>query len=233
MNKLNQQRIILAIAGVAVAAVVLVIGSQILAVSPSSASPYARFETIPHERLEDGGFILGDPEAPVTVVEFADFACPHCQEYSTAMEEFIDEFVATGKARLEYRMFISAADPVYGPYTARLAECAAEQRPEAFWAAHDVLFEIGRAQGRFNDQTARTLADRLGLNYSGLLTCAQDASQHEFDQRLGISLNVQSTPTLMLRYGDGSPQFVSVGSQTYNRGPVPYNLLQTIIEGAQ
>lgn len=233
MEKLRQQPLILAVIGVALLAVIFVIGSQILAVTPSSASPYTRYESIPQERLEDGGFVLGNPEAPVTVIEFADFACPHCQEYSVAMERFIDEFVATGKARLEYRMFVSAADPVYGPYTARLAECAADQKDGAFWAAHDVLFEIGRAQGRFNDQTARTLADRLGLNYSELLTCAQDASQHEYDQRLGVSLDVQSTPTLMLRFGDARPQFVTVGAQTYNRGPVPYQLLQTIIQGAQ
>src|SRR5215207_4842489 len=33
------------------------------------------------ERLSDGGFIIGDPDAPITIVEFADWACPHCQDY--------------------------------------------------------------------------------------------------------------------------------------------------------
>jgi protein-disulfide isomerase len=38
----------------------------------------ARYEGIPFERLEDGGFVLGDPAAPITIVEFADFLCSHC-----------------------------------------------------------------------------------------------------------------------------------------------------------
>ncbi len=233
MKNLTQRRITIIIGAIAVVAVVLVIGSQILAVNPSSGSPYARYEGVPQERLPDGGFVVGDPDAPVTVVEFADFACPHCQQYAGEMERFIDDYVIPGKARLEYRMFISAADPTYGPYTAKLAECAAEQREDAFFPAHDVLFEIGRARGRFNEQTARTLADRLELNYSELLSCAADANQTEVDQRMGVQLNVQSTPTLMIRVGDSAPQFINAGPQTFNRGPVPYNILQAVVESMQ
>ncbi len=233
MNQLKQNRPLLIVAAVAVVAVILIVIWQLLAVAPSSSSPFVRYEAINQTRLEDGGFVMGNPEAPITIIEFADFACPHCQDYSPAMHDLVDEFVATGKAKFEYRMFISAADPTYGPYTAQLAECASEQVGGGFFAAHDVLFEIGRARGRFNEQTARTIADRLGLNYSQLLDCAQDADQYEFDQRMGVNLEVQSTPTIMMRYGDSAPQFITIGSQTYNRGPVPYNILQAVIEGAQ
>jgi protein-disulfide isomerase len=233
MAQLRNNRPLLIVAVVAIVAVVLIVVWQLLAVAPSSSSPFARFEAIPQERLADGGFVLGNPEAPITVIEFADFACPHCQEYSPAVHDLIDEFVATGKAKLEYRMFISAADPTYGPYTAKLAECASEQVDGGFFAAHDVLFEIGRARGRFNEQTAKTISDRLGLDYSALLGCAQDADQYEFDQNMGVNLGVQSTPTIMVRYGSGEPQFITIGSQTYNRGPVPYNVLQAVIAAAQ
>lgn len=233
MAKLTQNRPLLIVAAVAVVAVVAVIVWQLVGVAPSTDSPFARYAEIPQNRLADGGFVLGSPDAPITVIEFADFACPHCQEYSVVIHQMVDEFVATGKAKLEYRMFISAADPTYGPYTAKLAECASEQVEGGFFAAHNVLFEIGRARGRFNEQTARTIADRLGLDYSRLLNCAQNASQYEFDQRMGINLGVQSTPTIMVRYGSGDPEFISVGSQTYNRGPVPYNILQAVIQSAQ
>ena len=233
MNQLKQNRPLLIVAAVAVVAVVAIVVWQLLAVAPSNSSPFTRFEAIPQERLADGGFVLGNPEAPITVIEFADFACPHCQEYSPVIHNVIDEYVAAGQAKFEYRMFISAADPTYGPYTAKLAECASEQVDGGFFAAHDVLFEIGRARGRFNDQTARTIADRLGLNYSQLLDCAQDADQYEFDQNMGINLGVQSTPTIMVRYGSSDPQFITIGSQTYNRGPVPANVLEAVIAAAQ
>ncbi|MBZ0303306.1 MAG: DsbA family protein [Anaerolineae bacterium] len=234
MEAIKQRRIqIILIAGIAVLAAVIVIGSQILTNSPSSGSPFARYANIPQERLPDGGFLLGSADAPVTLVEFADFACPHCQEYAPEIERFVDEFVASGKAKLEYRLFISGADPTYGPYTARLAECAAEQNPDSFFPAHDVLFQIGRAQGRFNDQTARTLADRLDLNYSALLNCADKADQFQADGNLGVSLGVQSTPTLMIRFGDAKPQFIQVGGQTYDRGGVPYGILKAIVDSVQ
>jgi protein-disulfide isomerase len=233
MNQLKQNRPLLIVAVIAVVAVVLVVVWQLLAVAPSNSSPFARYEAIPQQRLADGGFVLGNPDAPITVIEFADFACPHCQDYSPVIHNIIDKYVASGQAKFEYRMFISAADPTYGPYAAQLAECASEQVDGGFFAAHDVLFEIGRARGRFNDQTARTVADRVGLNYSELLNCAQDADQFQFDQNMGINLGVQSTPTIMVRYGNGDPQFITVGSQTYNRGPVPANVLEAVIAGAQ
>lgn len=233
MELLKQNRTLAIIVGSLVGVVVVVAGVLVITGSSPAASPYARYENIPHERLEDGGFVLGNPDAPITLVEFGDFACPHCQAYSVETERFIDEYVLTGKARFEYRMFISGADPTYGPYTARLAECAATQRDGAFWPAHDVLFGIGRAQSRFNERTARALADRLELNYSDLLDCAEDAGQVDFDVRLGDSLNVQSTPTMMIRFGDSDPQFISDGVQTYDRGGVPYPVLQAVVESLQ
>jgi protein-disulfide isomerase len=187
---------------------------------------------IPFERLPDGGFVLGSPDAPITIVEFADFACPHCQDYSVTMQRFVEKYVATGMARLEYRMFISAADPVYGPYTAQLAECAEEQRDGAFWPAHDILFELG-SRARFNDTTARTLADRLDLNYSELLSCAGSASQYQTDIRVGQAAGIQSTPSVMVRFGEGAPQFIRAGETVFNRGPVPYDLLEQVVLAAQ
>lgn len=233
MNQLKQNRPLLLVIAAAIVAVIAIVVWQLLAVAPSNTSPFARYQAIPQTRLADGGFVLGNPEAPITIVEFADFACPHCQEYSPVMHDVIDQYVVTGQAKFEYRMFISAADPTYGPYTAQLAECASEQVEGGFFAAHDALFEIGRARGRFNEQTARTVADRVGLNYSQLLDCAQNARQFQFDQNMGINLGVQSTPTIMVRYGNGNPQFITVGSQTYNRGPVPANILGAVIAAAQ
>gem|GEM_PF-6126817 len=39
------------------------------------------FASLPQSRTEDGGFVVGKPEAPITIVEFVDYACPHCQTY--------------------------------------------------------------------------------------------------------------------------------------------------------
>jgi protein-disulfide isomerase len=221
----------LIIAVIAVVAVVVAVVAVLLLNNRPTTSTES-YADIPHSRTSDGGFVLGDPEAPLTVIEFADFACPHCQDYHPTITQFIEENVRTGKAKFEYRMFISGADPVWGEYTAKLAECAAEQQDGGFWPAHSVLFEIG-SRGRFNEQTARTLSDRLGLNYAELLNCAGEADQVNTDVQLGTSLGVASTPTIMVRLGDAAPQFITVNGGTYNRGPVPYDVLQGVVNNNQ
>lgn len=190
------------------------------------------YGAIPQSRTADGAMVLGNPDAPITIIEFADFACPHCQDYTSTTHRVISDYVVTGQAKFEYRMFITGADPQFGPYVSQLAECAEAQEEGAFWPAHDTLFSLG-SQGRFNATTSRTLAERVDLNYSELLNCAESASQYITDQQLGSALGVQSTPTIMVRYGDGAPQFINLNGNSYSRGGVPFNVLQTVIEDAQ
>jgi protein-disulfide isomerase len=229
-----QQRNLLLIGGIIIAAVLVAVIAIVVSNTGNITGSASGYDSLHKERLADGGFILGDPNAPITVVEFADFACPHCQTYSATMHQFIEDYVTAGKARFEYRMFISAADPTYGPYVAQLAECADTLEPGSFWVAHDVLFELG-SRGRFNQQTARTLADRIGLGdrYSELLSCASNASQYTTDVRLGTSLGVQSTPTVMIRIGDSRPQFIEAGGRTWDRGPVSYEILRAVVDSFQ
>ncbi len=228
----NQQRSILIIAVIVAAAVIVAILAIMISNNSIPTASSSTYNDVPKSRTEDGGYVLGNPDAPVTIVEFADFACPHCQDYAGQMAKFIEGYVLTGQARFEYRMFISAADPTYGPYTAQLAECTDTLKPGTFWSSHDILFELG-SRARFNETTARTLADRVGVNYSELLGCAQDADQFSKDMQLGTSVGVKSTPTIMVRLGDAAPQFINSGGQTWDRGPVPYELLVAVVEGYQ
>jgi protein-disulfide isomerase len=219
----GQQRTILIVGIIAVIAVIIAVIAIVISNNGAPTASGTSYSTVPQERLDDGGFVLGNPEAPVTIVEFADFACPHCQAYFSTTQRFIDEFVVTGKARFEYRMFISGADPVHGTYTAQLAECAGTMQDGGFWTAHDILFELGN-RGRFNTTTARTLADRMGLSYSDLLSCAQDAKQYTVDMNLGEQLGVRGTPTVMVRINDEMPQVLPNES---------FESLKAIVESVQ
>lgn len=184
------------------------------------------YEGIPQERLADGGFVLGDPDAPVTVVAFEDFLCPACQDYKPTVDRFIEEFVATGQARFEYRFF-----PTQGPnaiYAAQTAECADVQREGTFWRAHDELFAMA-SRGVRDERMSRELADNLDLNYSELLQCIRDdAEQYRIDQALGTRSQVSGTPAIRIRYGDSAPQIVP----GFERGGMSFEALRNTVLGA-
>lgn len=220
----NQQRYLIFGGVIAVVAVVAV--AAILVSNTSGTVQGARFDyaSMSPERLEDGGFIIGDPDAPITVVEFADFMCSHCQSYKSTMEQLIEEHVATGNARFEYRLFPTVDRQ---GFTHGLAECAAEDDPVNFWVAHDILFDIAP---RWNQESGQEFADRMGLNYGELLNCVREADQFMTDAQLGQRAGVTGTPAIRIRLGDES-QLRPIGAN--ERGAVPYNLIEAAILQAQ
>ncbi|MCY4024644.1 MAG: thioredoxin domain-containing protein [Anaerolineaceae bacterium] len=188
------------------------------------------YDSIPQLRGEDGAFILGDPAAPVTIIEFSDFLCPACQRYHETLRQLIQDYVVTGQARFEYRMF-PVIDTVASPLVASLVECSEEQIPGSFWHAHDLMFELVSAG--FHGLTHFTFASRAGLDYEELGICINEtANQVVVDSELAQELGVSSTPTLMLRYGDGDMEFIRDQNGNRAQGGLPYFILESIVREA-
>jgi protein-disulfide isomerase len=226
MNAQTQRQRVLITIGVMVAVAIVAAGAMIVLSSRNTtSSPPVDYSQIPQSRTEDGAFVLGNPEAPITVVEFADFLCPHCQEYKPTINQFIQEYVVTGKAKLEYRMFPTV--DVTG-YASQLAECVEELKPGSFWEGHDTLYQLTSASRFDPNTTPRLFAERMELDYGKLLECAQDARQIQTDAQFGQSLGVSGTPAVLVRYGDSAPTWV--GGQT--RGALSYEALQLVVETA-
>lgn len=100
--------------------------------SSVSDDPY-----VPVERTAVNGKSWGLPDAPVKIIEFADFQCPFCRAFSRDTELLLeDEFIATGEVQFSFHDFA-----FLGPESTRAseaAECAADQ--DRFWDYHDLLF---------------------------------------------------------------------------------------------
>lgn len=214
----------LLLGGVAVVAVIAVIAVIVISSSRPAASA-DKYAGVVQERTEDGAYVLGDPDAPITIVEFADFMCPHCQSYKSTIDRLIEDFVLTGKARFEYRM-LPAVDPTFSIQTAQLVQCADMLKPGSFFYAHDVMFEL-TSSTRFGSTTARTFAERVGVEYGALLTCTNDADQVFTDQEVASRNGVQGTPGVMVRYNNGPLQWIS---GTPSRGAPTYEALAGLIE---
>lgn len=87
------------------------------------------------ERTAEGGYRMGNPNAPVKLVEYAAFTCPHCRDFAaTGNQPLRDEFVKSGRVSWEFRPFLlSGADVA----PSLLAEC---QGPGAFFTLAEELF---------------------------------------------------------------------------------------------
>ncbi len=179
-------------------------------------------------RRADGAFVLGDPEAPLTIVAFEDFFCPHCQHYTETVRQFIDAYVRSGKANFEFRMY-PLANPQYSTTAAKVAECVAAQDLGQFWDAHDLLFQFA-ATNNVSDMAA-TIAGLLALDASALDECLDRSMQFLVDIHAGQSAGVSGTPAIRARASGGELQIVYIGEQPQDRGGLPFDVLAALAEG--
>ena len=224
-NNQQQMLIIGAIVAAAILAVIILI-----ALSGRSNPTNIDFSSLAKSRSAEGGFVIGDPNAPITIIEFADYACPACHNYLSTVEQFINEFVVTGQAKFEYYVFPTAGGAATA-FAGGIAECADEVQPGAFWTAYS-RFNALSLEGRYQD-APRILSNELGLSYSDLLTCQQESTLVSAGVSLGQSLQVSGTPAVRVRFGDSAPTFITYAGQTYDRGGVPIDVLRAVVQSAQ
>lgn len=185
---------------------------------------------LPQSRSEDGGFVLGDPDAPVTIIEFGDWACPHCQSYREVIEPTLLEFLLSGEVNFEFRIFPTAGG-LTTVFAGQIAECADDQIEGGFWQSHAILYQLALAHKFEEASIAESIASALDLEKDDLLDCALEAEQVLIDTQLGYSLGISGTPGIMVKYEDSTPQFIVIGRRSYVTGGVPADVLIEVIEG--
>ncbi|HRF99221.1 MAG TPA: thioredoxin domain-containing protein, partial [Aggregatilineales bacterium] len=154
----------------------------------------------------------------------------HCQEYKDTVDRLIEEFVVTGKARVEHRLVGNNADSIG---YAQLTECATEQTdPLTAWQAMDLLFEYSTTRRLSANDAGRELATALQLNYARLLECTVTSDQYEIDGQLARSAGTTGTPAVRVRFVGDAVSVVQLISPQYEGGGVDFATLSRIIEDA-
>jgi len=159
--------------------------------------------TLPTGRTEDGAFYLGSEDAPVTIVIFEDWYCPHCQNYKPTVDQLIETYVSSGQARYERRIFPTAG----GDNTTVLGqwiECAAEEYGANYFIANNILYRILMEGAVLPTQAGWRMAEELGLSAEKLEVCAKTATQVDIDLLYAYELGVNGTPSVWIRYADGA-----------------------------
>lgn len=158
-------------------------------------------------KLTSRDVVLGDANAPVTLIEYADYQCPFCGRFfSDAEKQIRDNYVKSGQVKMVYRNF-----QFLGPEStaaAGAAGCAADQNQ--FWAYHDALYTMklgdeakggGENDGFYNHNLFMKIAGDLKLDTNAFGTCIDSnkyISQVQQDTAGGQSVGVNSTPTSFL-----------------------------------
>jgi protein-disulfide isomerase len=82
---------------------------------------------------------LGNAQAPVTIIEFADFECPYCRDLANVLEkQVLTE--QSDHIRIIFKHFPIPIHP-WAKTAAEMAACVALQKPSEFWEVHDYFFE--------------------------------------------------------------------------------------------
>ena len=156
------------------------------------------------------GVERGDPNAPITILEFGDFQCPSCQQFATFVKPQIDlAYVDTGIARFVFHDYPIVSAHRYAFLAARAARCALDQGSEYFWPFHDQLFSHQSTWSLSQSPPTNafeTYAATIGLEVDDFANCL-DSDRHadvvSSNMRLGIELGVSGTPTVFVSKGGG------------------------------
>lgn len=147
---------------------------------------------------------LGDPEAPVTVIEYASFTCPHCATFHQGpYRQLKADFIDTGKINFIYREVYFDR---FGLWASLMARCAG---PDKFFGITDLLYSSQSTWSRAGGGDPAMIADELrkigrlaGMETDTINACLQDEDQIRkmvawFQTKTGEH-NISSTPSFVI-----------------------------------
>jgi protein-disulfide isomerase len=199
----------LIVAGGAVAVVAIAAGVWFGTRPPAPGLPPTAVAATPDKsallKVQPNDHVLGDPNAPITVLEYASLTCPHCAHFQAeVLPKLKERYIAPGKVRLIYRDFPLDERAVAA---AALAHCAG---PERYFGFLDVLFQTQSSWAGADDYLSalKRLGKLGGLTDTQMDACL--ANQTLTDGILRSRLEAQD------KYGvNSTPSFI-IDGKTYS-----------------
>lgn len=209
----------------------LIVGASIYFVTRDSdtdttvADPQLEGKNVPPLRADD--HLLGNPNAPIVVIEYSDFECPFCKNFHDTMHRIMDEYGKTGDVAWVYRHFPIEELHSKAPTEALASECVAELGgTDAFWKFADKLYETTPSNDLFDLSRLPGLAENAGVSRIDFDLCMKEGTlmahvEQEFEEAL--QAGAMGTPFSMIFAGT---QMVPI------EGAQPYIAMKTAIDTA-
>lgn len=171
-----------------------------------------------------GSPILGDPSAPVTIVEFGDYQCHQCYNwFHNTKPAIMKDYIETGKANLVFvDLAFLGSD---SPKAAQASYCAEDQ--EMYWEYHNLLYNSQEPTidgGWANSERLKAFAFSLGLDMELFESCLDSG---KYSKR--VQYNIQQAREHGVR---GTPGFFIVGpdGQQQIGGAQPFSVFKQILD---
>jgi len=216
----------------AVAAVVVVLGAILLGAALRDGDGGSSDGVVTpsvHDACDQEGCVLGEPDAPVTIIEYFSYYCGHCGTFALETAPLIEkDFVEPGLVRFELHPMATEGEPLWA---SEATACAGEQN--RYWDYHDLLF-ANQHEGAYQEDKLKEYAAQLGLDTESFNACLdshkyEDAVVDESNEV--IKAGITSTPTFFI----GSTEEMAADSIPYSDhrkivGAYPYDTFKKAIE---
>ena len=172
--------------------------------------------------------IIGDPEAPIIIVEYADIDSPYAKEFQQTLSQLMTEYGASGKVAWVYRHFPLVDQHRYSVEHAEAAECVAFLgNRAAFWRFIDLVQANAPGSSQFNPSGYPALVAQLGVDATEFNECIESerfAARVEADFANALAVGADASPYSILLVRGKEPAVIN--------GSVPYATLKEIIDQA-
>jgi protein-disulfide isomerase len=185
----------------------------------TTSAPAGSYDGLQAGFTEEGYPYLGDPDAPITLVEFSDYLCPFCGRHFTETNpQLLEQYVRSGQVNLVFRDFPLADLHPNAPSGHAAALCIAEQGADLFWAYHDALFA---RQSEWSDLAdtglyLSDLAGEIGADRGAYLSCIESGRTDilvEQSVAAGRQFGFSGTPSFHIVDNRTDEIFELVGAQ--------------------
>lgn len=196
------RKILIALGIIAVAAVIGVTVVELRpstkATAPAASKSFADAPVLPFTVFPDDR-VMGDPAAPVTIIEYASMTCPHCAHFATEVLPAVKPvLIDSGKVRLVFRDYPLDALALRG---AMLVRCAGNERA---FGMIELLFSRQMVWAASQDPKAAllTIANQAGMNEAQFNACMDDKAVQDAVTQSRVTAEqaykINSTPSFLV-----------------------------------
>lgn len=177
----------------------------------------------PKQVSVDDDPVLGDANAPVTLIEFSDYECPFCKRhFDDSYAQLKKEYIDTGKVKLVFRDLPLPFHEPMATTEAVAANCARSQGDDAtYFKFHDEIFKRTTSNGNgLTKEKIYAISDDLGLDTAALTTCIDDtknADEVKKDLADANTVGASGTPTFFI--GKSTSDGVITGTKLVGAQP--------------